>query len=191
MTDRLPASAAVAYITSICEFQDSMRSCKSTASTPTLIDSTIFSLKSFSRSYSVTFCSSEAYSRRVLDRDPNVSGERFEQFDVFAGEEVSGHGLAEAKESNRLLARVAWDVVVQIKPRDRFLGFGGFARQLARVFEEDVARGSSARGLERKDKSTPRPRRGRRIPTTQIARSRHCREKSQCDPPSGCAPAGR
>ena len=40
-----------------------MRSSRSTAITPTLIDSTMFSLKSFRRSYSVTFCSSEAYRR--------------------------------------------------------------------------------------------------------------------------------
>ena len=50
-------------MTSICEFQDSMRSARSTAITPTLIDSTMFSLKSFRRSYSATFCSSEAYRR--------------------------------------------------------------------------------------------------------------------------------
>src|SRR5208282_990822 len=65
LTQRTPTACqrGWAYMTSICEFQDSMRSCRSTAMTPTLMDSTIFSLKSLRRSYSVTFCSSDAYSR--------------------------------------------------------------------------------------------------------------------------------
>ena len=63
---------AVANITSICAFQDSMQSSRSTASTPTLMDSTMFSLNSFSRSYSCAFCSSEAYRRAFWMAMPTV-----------------------------------------------------------------------------------------------------------------------
>ena len=48
---------------SICVFQLSTRSSRSAASIPTLIDSTMFSLNSFSRSYSSTLRCSELYSR--------------------------------------------------------------------------------------------------------------------------------
>src|SRR5215469_15847594 len=54
-----------AYMTSICAFQDSTRSSRSTASTPTLMDSTMFSLKSFNRSYSLA--QSQHRHRAVLD----------------------------------------------------------------------------------------------------------------------------
>ena len=47
---------------SICEFQLSTRSSRSAASMPTLIDSTMFSLNSLSRSYSSTLSCSERYS---------------------------------------------------------------------------------------------------------------------------------
>ncbi len=58
----LPMALARAnpYITSICEFQDSILSCRSAAKTPTLIDSTMFSLNSLSRSYSCAFSCSDA-----------------------------------------------------------------------------------------------------------------------------------
>ena len=57
----------------------------------------MFSLKSFSRSYSSTFCSQRGVQPRVLDGDADVAGQRFQQFDVFAGEEVAFHGLAQAQ----------------------------------------------------------------------------------------------
>ena len=44
---------------SICVFQLSTRSSRPAARMPTLIDSTMFSLNSFSRSYSSAFCCSE------------------------------------------------------------------------------------------------------------------------------------
>ena len=47
----------LAYMTSICAFQLSMRSSRSTAKMPMLMDSTMFSWNSFSRSKSVIFCS--------------------------------------------------------------------------------------------------------------------------------------
>ena len=52
-----------AIIFSICVFQLSTRPCRSAARMPTLIDSTMFSLNSFKRSYSSAFSCRERYKR--------------------------------------------------------------------------------------------------------------------------------
>ena len=70
--------------------------------------------------------------------DADVSGQRFEQFHIFAGKEVALHRLAQSKEGNGLLPRVAGNVVVQIQASDGFLRHGILTRQLVRIFEEDM-----------------------------------------------------
>ncbi len=77
----------------------------------------------------------------VLDRDADVSRQRFEQLHIFAGEEVAFHGLtrlAQSEEGDGLLPRMAGNVVVQIQASDGFLRSGILTRQLVSVFEEDM-----------------------------------------------------
>ena len=85
-----------AYMASICAFQLSMRSSRSMARMPTLMDSTMFSLNSFRRSNSPIFSFEASVEAGVLQGDADVAGQRFEQFHVFAGEEVAADGAAEA-----------------------------------------------------------------------------------------------
>ena len=128
----------LAYITSICEFHDSMRSCESTASTPTLIDSTMFSLKSFSRSYSITFF-------RAMRRGGH-SGLRWRYSPrAFRGVQrlrSSGSHLPTfypSPEPDHLLPRMARNVVIEVQTRDCFLRRGSFARGNCRVFSKKCA----------------------------------------------------
>ena len=85
-----------AYIASICAFQLSMRSSRSMARMPTLMDSTMFSLNSFRRSNSLIFVSQPRVEAGVLQGDADVAGQRFQQLHVFAGEEVAAHRAAQA-----------------------------------------------------------------------------------------------
>ena len=64
------------------------------------MDSTMFSLNSFSRSNSLIFVFEARVEAGVLQRDADVAGQGFEQLDVFAGEEVAAHGAAQADDGD-------------------------------------------------------------------------------------------
>ena len=128
-------------MTSICEFQNSTRSSRSTASTPTLMDSTMFSLKSFSRSYSRDLLLQRGVQARVLDGDADVAGQRFQQLDVFAGEEIALAGLAQAHDGDGAPLHRAGNEVVQVELRDRVLRARRLAHHGMGVVEEQVPGG--------------------------------------------------
>ena len=89
-----------AYMASICAFQLSMRSSRSTARMPTLMDSTMFSLNSLRRSNSAIFIFEPRVEAGVLEGDADVAGQRLEQLDVFAGEEVAAQRAAQADDGD-------------------------------------------------------------------------------------------
>ena len=91
----------------------------------------------------------------ILNGDADVSGKGLQQFDVFAGEEVALHGFAEAEKGDGLLPCVARNVVIEIEASDGFLRGRVLARQLARVFEEDVSGGVFDAGLGQKRQINP------------------------------------
>src|SRR5450631_1118652 len=84
----------------------------------------------------------------VLQGDANVAGQRLEQFNVLAGEEVSAHGAAQADDSNRAagcctafnLARshAARQIVVQVQQGGGVLLFLRQVQGSLSVLEEDV-----------------------------------------------------
>ena len=77
---------------------------------------------------------------RILDGDADVAGQGFQQFDVFAGQEIAFHRLAQAEECNRPLLGAAGNVVVQVQPGDGLLRAGGLARHLVHVLQEKMSR---------------------------------------------------
>ncbi len=103
---------------SIWVFQLSTRSSSPAARMPTLIDSTMFSLNSFSRSYSSTFCLSEQVEVRVLRCDPDVIRKRLQQFDIVARKELAGLRPAHAEIGDGPAAHRAGQIVVEIEIGD-------------------------------------------------------------------------
>ena len=93
-----------------------MRSSRSTAKMPMLIDSTIFSWNSFSLSNSVDLLLQPSVELRVLDSDADVAGQRLQHLHVFAGEKIAVVGAAQADHRNRSGAR---------RPRDSPRGRAG------------------------------------------------------------------
>ncbi len=98
-----------------------------------------------------------AVELRVLDRDADVAGERFEQLHVFAGEEVAVVGAAEADDGDGASAAAfavgdaAGKVVVQVEAaRALALGFGE-TQDLLGVLEEDVVVGAGAVEVQEAD----------------------------------------
>ena len=76
---------------------------------------------------------------RILDGDADVAGQGFQQFNVFAGQEIAFHRLAQAKEGNRPLLGAAGNVVVQVQPGDGLLRAGSLARHLVHVLQEQMS----------------------------------------------------
>ena len=139
-----------AYMASICAFQLSMRSSRSRARMPTLMDSTMFSLNSLSRSNSPIFSSKARVEAGVLQGDADVAGEGLEQLHIFAGEEVAADGAAEADDGNgarwsvrRPAAPAARgrQVVVQVEQRGCALLLAGQMQGLLARFRGRCASG--------------------------------------------------
>src|SRR5579883_3475905 len=120
---------------SIWVFQASTIPSKSTARTPTLRDSTMFSLKSFRRAISKAFCSRVELS--VVERDGDITRDGLDEFDVVAGEEVAVNRFAEAKDGDGVFADAAGDKIVEIQLFESALdrltdvtgGFGGLEEE--------------------------------------------------------------
>jgi len=85
-----------AYITSICAFQLSMRSSMSSAITPTLIDSTMFLVEILQPLVLRHLLLQRGIELAVLNGNAEIAAQSFQQFHVFAGEEVSLRGFAQA-----------------------------------------------------------------------------------------------
>ena len=93
------------------------------------MDSTMFSLNSFSRSNSLIFSFKPRVEAGVLQGNADVAGQRFEQFHVFAGEEIAADGAAQANDGDGArggaILHAAGQVVVQVEQ-------GGGPRWLSR-----------------------------------------------------------
>src|SRR5215472_13259560 len=99
-------------------FQDSTMPSKSTASTPTLRDSTMFSLKSLRRAISRAFLE-RRIQLGVVERDGNVTCNGFYQLDVVAREEIPVDCFAEAQNGNGVLANAARNEIIQVQLLER------------------------------------------------------------------------
>ncbi len=125
----------------------------------------MFSLNSLRRSNSSDFFLQARVEAGVLQGDADVAGEGFEQFHVFAGQEVAAQGAAEADDGDgaaggvlrvrkypgtgsaerlaaafagRRLGHAARQIVVQVEKGRGALLFRGQMHSLLGVFEEDV-----------------------------------------------------
>ena len=93
----------------------------------------------------------------VLDGDADVAGERFEQLHVFGREEVAIMGAAEADDGDGAGAAAfavgdaAGEIVVEVEAGGGTLLLVGEAKDLLRVFEEDVVVGVGAVEVEEAD----------------------------------------
>ena len=75
----------------------------------------------------------------ILNCDGKIPRNGFEQFDIFAREEVPFHGLPEPKHGHGALLSTARNVIVQVEARDRLLRAGCFPRHIMGVLEKQVA----------------------------------------------------
>ncbi len=135
----------------------------------------------------------------ILQRDADVAGERFEQFDVFAGEEVAADGAAQADYGNGArrwsVLHAAGQIVVQVEQRCGLLLVRRQMQGLLRILEEDVASDRAARSKSRKPSA--------RLRLCVAAESKPCdaarrspprssaQERRQRARPAGCAAAAR
>ncbi len=98
----------------------------------------MFSLNSFSRSYSEIFCFEVCIEARVLDGDADVAGQRLEQLHVFARKKVAIGGASEPDHRDSAVLHATRQVVVQIEQScGMSLRFRQMQR-LLRVLEKDV-----------------------------------------------------
>ena len=88
---------------------------RSTASTPTFSDSTMFSLKSLSRAISQRFLLERAVQLRIIERDGHVARDRLHQLHVVAREKIAVDGLPKTKYGDGVLANAAGNKIVQIQ----------------------------------------------------------------------------
>ena len=96
-----------------------MRSSRSTASTPTLMDSTMFSLNSFSRSYWPAFCSSDLYRRAFCTAMPMYPASVSSSCTSSLERKSPSAGLAQAQHRDHAVHHRAGNVVVQLQPANR------------------------------------------------------------------------
>src|SRR5690348_2368563 len=75
----------------------------------------------------------------ILDGDGKIASQSFHEFHILAGEEIAFNGLAESEDRDGGLLRAARDVVVQVKTGNCSLGVSGFARNVVRALEKQVA----------------------------------------------------
>src|ERR1700678_1979761 len=133
-----------ANMPSICVFQLSMRPSRSTAKTPTLIDSTMFFVKLFQALELRNLLLKAPVELRVLDRDADISGQRFQQLHIFARKKIAIVGAAQADHSNRpcaaaiAIGNAAGKVVIQVQPSRTPALRLRQTKHLLRIFEKDV-----------------------------------------------------
>ena len=170
-----------------------MRSSRSTASTPTLMDSTMFSLNSFRRSYCAALRLQRVVEARVLHRDADVAGQRFQQLHVFAGEEVAFRSLAQPQHRDHAVHHGAGNVVVQVELADGFARFGRLAHRVCGVVEEQVAgRPLRALHVQEVEVKVAGVRDAVRLGQRELLRPLRVRQEDRpAGPPSACAKAGR
>ena len=72
----------------------------------------------------------------ILNGDAEIAAQSFKQLHVFAGEEVALRRLAQAEHGNRLLLRVAGNVVIQIETRNGLPARSGVSRGTWCVFSK-------------------------------------------------------
>ena len=129
---------------------------RSTASTPTFSDSTIFSLKSLSRSICMRLLLERVVKLRVVERDRDVARDGVQQFDVFAGKEIAVDRLAEAQHRDGVLANPAGHKVIQVELLERLANrVATVSSARARRFVKEVPAANSGRARGDRGNSGP------------------------------------
>ena len=95
------------------------RAFRSTASTPTFSDSTMFSLKSFRRAISKRFLLERGVELRIVEGDGHVAGNGLHQFHVIAGKKITVDRFAKPKNGHGVLANPARNEVIEIQLFER------------------------------------------------------------------------